>query len=126
MKATMMIAATVAVAVMASGCATGNRAQVAPVVLGDAQGQPSPGFAVRLGQTASEHPVATSLTALTVGAAGYFAHDQGWFTGGSSKQDAPAAPAEPSANLPPIQAGGDVIINVGAGSANGGKHHNGE
>jgi hypothetical protein len=113
MKRTM---AMMLLAVLASGCAT-RRAQVAPVVIGDAQGQPTPGFAVRLGQTASEHPVATSLTALAVGAAGYFAHDQGWFAGG--KSDKPEAEKVPTYSTGDIRAEGGAVVIVGPGVSNG-------
>ena len=110
-----MLAAAL-MAAMVSGCAT-KRAQVGPVVVGDAQGQPAPGFAVRLGQTATEHPIATSLTALAVGAAGYFAHDQGWFAGG--KNDAPEAEKVPTYSTGDIRAEGGAVVIVGPGVSNG-------
>ena len=115
MKITMAMAA-VMVAMLASGCAT-RRAQVAPVFIGDAQGQPTPGFAVRLGQTASEHPIATSLTALAVGTAGYFAHGQGWFGGSNNgKPDQPPTPTYSTGN---ITAERGAVVIVGPGESNG-------
>jgi hypothetical protein len=116
MKRTITMLAVVVMAAMVSGCAT-KRAQVGPVVVGDAQGQPAPGFAVRLGQTATEHPIATSLTALAVGAAGYFAHDQGWFTG--SSKDKPEAEKMPTYSTGDIRAEGGAVVIVGPGVSNG-------
>jgi len=114
-----------AAVLMVSGCATGQRAQVGPVVVGDAQGQPAPGFAVRLGQTVQENPLPSGIVAVVLTGLGYVANDQHWFGGGNDNEpDKPVSPAEPTVNIPPIQAGGDVIINIGPGAANGGKHHN--